>query len=375
MRGDNDYPVTIAAQLPERRHVRLLAARWRRASRRSSGRTRARGRVPLDRSAAEYTPEIGNIDRGYVQTWNVAFERRLPFDTSVDVAYVGAKGDRRLRRARHQRAARCSAPATRAVRSRRPRAASSRSTRGAQRLKTDYQSLQIALNKPFTHGLLFKGAYTLSKSMNESDNDGRATLTWNTPSELYRNWAPAGLRPPAQLPDGLRVFAAVAEQRPATTTSCKADRQRLADQRRVRGVQRHAVHGDRERHVAEHAEQPRRPPTSSARSTSTRQHRRGRRVVRHGGVRAADRRAVRQHEPQPVLRSRRLQPGLLGLPRVPVRRHAATRGPGRRPATSSTTRVYDNPQGNITSGTFGQITGVQRELSGAADPPRAPLQF
>ena len=55
------------------------------------------------------------------------------------------------------------------------------------RLKTDYQSLQVALNKPFTHGVLFKGAYTLSKSMNESDNDGRATLTWNTPSELDRN--------------------------------------------------------------------------------------------------------------------------------------------------------------------------------------------
>jgi hypothetical protein len=28
--------------------------------------------------------------------------------------------------------------------------------------------------------------------MNQTDNDGRATLTWNTPSELWRNWAPAG---------------------------------------------------------------------------------------------------------------------------------------------------------------------------------------
>ena len=50
------------------------------------------GRVPLDRSAAEYTPEVDNIDRGYIHTWNVAFERRLPYDVSVDVAYVGAKG-------------------------------------------------------------------------------------------------------------------------------------------------------------------------------------------------------------------------------------------------------------------------------------------
>ncbi len=56
-----------------------------------------------------------------------------------------------------------------------------------------YNSLQVALNKPFTHGFLFKGAYTLSKAMNEgTDADGRATLTWNTPSELDRNWSPAG---------------------------------------------------------------------------------------------------------------------------------------------------------------------------------------
>ncbi len=39
---------------------------------------------------------------------------------------------------------------------------------------------------------MFKGAYTLSKAMNETDADGRATLTWNTPTELWRNWAPAG---------------------------------------------------------------------------------------------------------------------------------------------------------------------------------------
>ncbi len=48
--------------------------------------------MPLDRTAAEYTPEIDNIDRGAVHTWNVAFERRLAYDIAVDVAYVGAKG-------------------------------------------------------------------------------------------------------------------------------------------------------------------------------------------------------------------------------------------------------------------------------------------
>jgi hypothetical protein len=61
-----------------------------------------------------------------------------------------------------------------------------------QRLDTRYDSLQIALNKPFTGGLLFKGAYTLSKAMNEADNDGRVGLTWAHPLEQHRNWARAG---------------------------------------------------------------------------------------------------------------------------------------------------------------------------------------
>ena len=92
VRGDNDYPVTIAANVPERRAVRARTARCSRAFRSCAGPDLSSGRVPLDRAAAEYTPEIDNIDRGYIHTWNVAFERRLPYDISVDVAYVGAKG-------------------------------------------------------------------------------------------------------------------------------------------------------------------------------------------------------------------------------------------------------------------------------------------
>ena len=39
------------------------------------------------------TPKPGDIDRGTIQSWNVAYERRLPLDVAVDVAYVGARGD------------------------------------------------------------------------------------------------------------------------------------------------------------------------------------------------------------------------------------------------------------------------------------------
>ena len=91
VRGDNDYPITLAVSFPNvdtfgfystlAQGIPTIVAP-----------NQSTGRVPLDRSAAEYTPEIDNIDRGYVQTWNVAFERRIMFDMSVDVAYVGAKG-------------------------------------------------------------------------------------------------------------------------------------------------------------------------------------------------------------------------------------------------------------------------------------------
>ena len=197
VRGDNDYPVTIASSFfsPNQFAYNSTLAQ---GIPKIVGPNQSSGRVPLDRAVAEYTPEIDNIDRGEVHTWNIAFERRLPFDTSIDVAYVGAKG------IGGYAALDINAPLTLGGGDNSRPFASTCPCNDAgvgrllainswgQRLKTDYKSLQIALNKPFTHGLMFKGAYTLSKSMNQSDNDGRATLSWNTPSELGRNWAPAG---------------------------------------------------------------------------------------------------------------------------------------------------------------------------------------
>ena len=189
VRGDNDYPVTIASSYINAQQFAPYGT-LAQGIPTIKGPDQSSGRVPLDRAAAEYTPEIDNIDRGEVHTWNVAIERRLPFDTSVDIAYVGAKG-----RGGYA-ALDINAPQTLGVGDAgRPYASQGRVLRidsWGRRLETDYKSLQIALNKPFTHGLMFKGAYTLSKSMNQSDNDGRATLGWNTPSELYRNWGPAG---------------------------------------------------------------------------------------------------------------------------------------------------------------------------------------
>jgi hypothetical protein len=189
LRGDNDYPVTVASTYqnaeqfafyaPLAQGIPLLV-----------GPDASSGRVRLDNAAIVYTPEIGNVDRGMVQTWNVAFERRLPFDISADVAYVGAKGTGGWA------GLDINAPTVLGTGDAgRPYASMGRIQplwSWGQRLRTRYNSLQVALNKPFTRGLLFKGAYTLSKAMNDNDADGRATYAWNTPGEEWRNWGPAG---------------------------------------------------------------------------------------------------------------------------------------------------------------------------------------
>ncbi len=50
----------------------------------------------------------------------------------------------------------------------------------------------MAVNRPFKNGLLLKGAYTWSKSMNMADEDGWVGVTWNGASQYDRNFALAG---------------------------------------------------------------------------------------------------------------------------------------------------------------------------------------
>ena len=60
----------------------------------------------------------------------------------------------------------------------------------------------MAVNRPFKDGLLLKGAYTFSKALNETDDDGWVGLTWNQPSQIHRNYARAGFDRPHMLQMG-----------------------------------------------------------------------------------------------------------------------------------------------------------------------------
>src|SRR5206468_968337 len=56
--------------------------------------------------------------------------------------------------------------------------------------------LQVALTRQFSKGFMVKGAYTYSKAINWTDDDGWAGLAWNDPNVLRRNRAVAGYDTP-----------------------------------------------------------------------------------------------------------------------------------------------------------------------------------
>ena len=153
------------------------------------------GAVPLPRGVNMRWAEADNVERGTIDSWNVFVERRLPLDLAVGVGYVGTAtnngyADRNLNWAES---------GGNANRQYFTEAGTANILSWGARTKARYHSLQVSVNRPFKNGLLLKGAYTLSKALNETDDDGWATLLWNQDSQLHRNYARAGYDRPHML--------------------------------------------------------------------------------------------------------------------------------------------------------------------------------
>jgi len=138
------------------------------------------------------SPWGGMIHRGYIQSWNLTVERQLPGDVLGSLAYVGNQTVRQFMDRDINAATYIGGGPTS-----RPLAATQ--GRLIEALMWDgwgnanYHSLQAALNKNMSRGLYLKGAYTWSKAINMTDDDGWAGLPLtNMPSALERNRAVAG---------------------------------------------------------------------------------------------------------------------------------------------------------------------------------------
>jgi hypothetical protein len=147
------------------------------------------GVVALPGNADMRSPYYDHLNRGYIHSWNLTYERRLPWDMSVSAAYVGTQTTHLMGYYNINAAGPgqgwAGAPLFQAF----GRTAYTARFDGWQ--SSNYHSLQVALNKPFSKGFFIKGAYTYSKAMNRQNDDGWDYVDWNYPSLMDKNYGPA----------------------------------------------------------------------------------------------------------------------------------------------------------------------------------------
>ena len=150
----------------------------------------ASGVVPLPGNASERSPWGGEVHRGYVQSYNFTIEQKLPENIIGSVAYVGTHTVHILA----DRDINYGSPGSGTTGL--PYYASYGRTLPLNMwdgyLSAEYNSLQVAVNRSFSKGLMIKGAYTYSKAIDYTDDDGWVSTGWNWPAVFQRNRAPAG---------------------------------------------------------------------------------------------------------------------------------------------------------------------------------------
>jgi hypothetical protein len=155
-----------------------------------SGPDMSTGSFELPATVDDRSPWGGRLHRGYIQSWNLIVERKLPGDIAGSIGYVGTQTVHALA----DRDINAALPG--AGNTGRPLYAAFRRTAATTMwdgfLNANYHSFQTSLNRRFRGGLMIKGAYTFSKSISSTDEDGWAGLTWNSPNVLSRNRALTG---------------------------------------------------------------------------------------------------------------------------------------------------------------------------------------
>lgn len=147
------------------------------------------GRVRLPPNIAMRAANPDDVERGRTHQYNVAFERQLPFDLFITTAYVGSRTNDGFADWNRNYSEPGGGNAGRIFFA---QAGTADILDWAARTKRRYNAWQTSINRPFKGGLLLKGAYTWSKAMDETDDDGWVGLSWNQPSQLHRNYAKAG---------------------------------------------------------------------------------------------------------------------------------------------------------------------------------------
>jgi hypothetical protein len=143
--------------------------------------------IPLKTSTASL--EKGLYRRGYIESFNFIVERQLPGDFVASAGYVGTRTIRQGVRLNINASSPGLGEAGRPLNAMFGRTADTLMFKSF--LGGNYNSLQARLERRFSKGLLVRLSYTWSKVLNFTDGEG-GTLMWPDPTQLARNYAPAG---------------------------------------------------------------------------------------------------------------------------------------------------------------------------------------
>ncbi len=159
------------------------------------------GRVPLPATAQIRFIPTSELHRGYIQSWNFIVEHQLPGDIIASVGYVGSRTVHSFGDLEINAAAPGAGTAGRPLNARFGHSVDTWAWDGY--LNANYHALQVAVNRRAASGLTLKGAYTYSKAINQTDDDGwTGTINFNWAPVFNRNRAQAGYNIPQNLQVG-----------------------------------------------------------------------------------------------------------------------------------------------------------------------------
>jgi hypothetical protein len=147
--------------------------------------------VPLPATAQMRFIPTSELHRGYVQSWNFVVEHELPAQIVASIGYVGTRTVHGFGDLEINAAAPGAGTAGRPLNVAFGHSVDTWAWDGY--LNANYHALQVAVNRRAASGLTLKGAYTYSKAINQTDEDGwTGTIMWNWAPVFNRNRALAG---------------------------------------------------------------------------------------------------------------------------------------------------------------------------------------
>lgn len=148
--------------------------------------------LPRNIDMGPRSPWGGHLSRGYIQSWNLTIERKLPWEMVGSVGYVATRTINQLL----DRNINTVGPGLGINTANLPLAQTQGRTIPANMWDGwgygAYDSLQATLNKNFSNGFFTKLSYTWGKTLNMADDTGWAgPKSFNWEPMLHRNYSPA----------------------------------------------------------------------------------------------------------------------------------------------------------------------------------------